>query len=245
VVTKSRYCLGCRRDMLDTEKLAKIMQDASQEDKAQKIGKVAGKIIGAVVGLVILIVVGLVAWGQIQGMIGPGDVFAEYPTSRDQLVKSFLANLNGGTDKDYEKALKLISQRETGVTNQLMDGFKAELIRFREQLIKENGADWYSKAQVSFPQADQYLGDEVFAEVKIDKKIYHIGMQAQIGVDRAVAERHIPLKKKTPYRENGKLHWGIGEIQEHHLVDPIERKMYRPGSDAPDVEDDKPWVPQM
>jgi hypothetical protein len=244
VVIKSVYCVGCKRDMTKMDKLAEIVADAAKLEQSQKSGKIVAKTLGAIGAVVVLAILALFLYVEIRPYFGSGDPWEEYPTTREPLLRNFLGHINAGTEKDIDAAYNLISQRETGIQRNTEVMFKNNLRAWRDELNKAHGANWLAKAQIKIPPADKYLGDEVLAEVTIDKMVYHIGLQVQMSQTEAMSERRIPMKKKTPHMENGKWRWGIGQICEHELGELSEARMFRPGADVPDP-DEKQWVPDM
>ncbi len=233
-LTSARFCIGCRRDLTQMDK---ILELRAQGDKGPEFEKPA-KVIGSIVKTS-LIILGVIAFifivYGIYLTVNPGGPFDSYPTTREEAIRQFFTQIAKGTDKGYDNAYLLISQRER-MTNTATDDERRFLLAFKkmhQDFEKKYGSNWLSRMKIERVGPDEYsYDDETIYNIVLDKDKYLLTTQVQISITQAVAKRMV-IVRPPEVPENGKNHFAVVYIKDYPALEHRAQGSMLPPEDAP------------
>jgi len=210
-----RLCFKCNRDVTQMDKLVAMRAEAAKgPGKDEKFAAAFGVVMKIVLSLIGIGLVGLVLY-VIYAQFVPGGLWDHYPTNREQLVRDYFKYISEGTDASFDKAFLLVSFREasTGKPGE-DDRYKMMYRKLRTEFSEKYGSDWYSKIKVEYIGPNEaYADDEEDYNLIINNDKYKVATQVQMDVTRATALMTLPRHGRTDFKEDGKNHFGIIDIE--------------------------------
>lgn len=210
----ARLCVRCGRDLTQLAGLQKLRAaTAAGPSREEKVGSLIGKTLKVILwaGLAAALLLGV----YVVYTMFVIDKYSNYPTARAKLLRDFFGFVAQGTNQAYVKAWGLVSLEHKALDRQTL--YTARMRALHQDFAKRYGENWIAKLQIDpmEPEVDVHNT----SVIRIDGDAYHVQVTAQVSMDRVLMN----ASNRKTMREDGKICFGISEVEFYEPMPPRER----------------------